>query len=111
MLEKFKHHWQQFKAHEPGTRFQAQRREGRRGQRSPLRRGLSAVLAVAVTLIGLVMMPAPGPGMVVVAFGLVMLARESMMVARMLDAAELRVRPPVLRLMAWWKQRHLKNRP
>lgn len=105
MLEKLKHHWQKFAAHEPGSRFQAQRREGRRGSRSPVARGLRAVLATAITLIGLVMMPAPGPGMLVVAFGLVMLARESMMAARLLDKAELRLRPPALRVLSWWRER------
>ena len=105
MLEKLKHRWHQFKAHPPGTRFRAQYRAGHRGHRSRIARGVRAVLACAITLIGLVLMPAPGPGILVVAFGLVMLARESMMVARLLDAAELRIRPAVLRLLGWWRQR------
>ncbi|MDB5971036.1 MAG: putative transrane protein [Hydrocarboniphaga sp.] len=101
MLDSLKHHWEQFKAHPPGTRFQAQHRRSK----TPLARGVRATLAIIVTLIGLVLMPAPGPGMLVVAFGLVLLARESMMAARLLDAAELRARPSVLRLIAWYKRR------
>src|SRR3954464_12933828 len=104
MLEKLKHQWRRFQSHSPGTRFKAQYREGHSGRQSKLARGVRAALAIAITLIGLVLMPAPGPGMVVVAFGLVMLARESMMVARLLDAAELRARPPTLRLLAWWRR-------
>jgi len=105
MLDKLRHHWRQFAAHRPGTRFQAQHRQGRRARRTPFARGVRAVLATAITLIGLVMMPAPGPGMVVVAFGLVMLARESAMAARGLDAAELRLRPLWARASAWWQRR------
>lgn len=105
MLDKLKHHWERFKAHKPGTRFRAQHRQGRRGAKSPLARGIRATLAVILTLVGMVMMPAPGPGMLVVAFGLVMLARESLMVARLLDATEIRLQPHALRLIAWWKQR------
>jgi hypothetical protein len=105
MLASLKQRWDQFKSYEPGTRFQAQHRKGNRNAKTPLARGVRAVLAIIVTLIGLVMMPAPGPGMPIVALGLTMLAHESLMVARVLDAAELKLRPHALRVMAWWRRR------
>lgn len=109
MMETLKRYWQQFSEQQPGTRFQAQHRRGHSGAKTPLARGVRAVLAVIVTLIGLVMMPAPGPGMLVVAFGLVLLARESLMIAKLLDKAELWLRPYALRLIAWWKRRRGKR--
>ncbi|WP_428312056.1 PGPGW domain-containing protein [Hydrocarboniphaga sp.] len=110
MLDTLKQQWEQFKAQQPGTRFQAQHRRGHQGAKSPMARVVRAVLAVVITLVGLVMMPAPGPGMLVVAFGLVLLARESLMVARLLDRAELWLRPRALRVVAWWKRRRAPDR-
>jgi hypothetical protein len=49
-------------------------------------------------LAGIVLLPAPGPGMVVVLVGAAMLARESLVVARACDSAEMKVRTWLRRL-------------
>jgi hypothetical protein len=92
MLKSFKRHWRQFKRYPPGQRF---RRLHDRRLESPRGRILCAVyLAGGLTLvaIGLIMLVAPGPGTLVLAAGVAILVQESLLVARVLDWAELRVR-------------------
>lgn len=92
MVERLKNAWRQLKQGAPGERF-AQFHARRDG----LRRGrpwkyIFPPLGFALVAIGLILLPAPGPGMLVTLAGLTLLARESLMVARALDWAELRVR-------------------
>ena len=47
---------------------------------------------VSLVVVGLVLVPAPGPGWLVVFAGAGLLAQESLALARSLDAMELRVR-------------------
>ena len=90
-LAALRQHWQEFRQGEPGKRFQ-EYYERRHGEGSALLCACRLVLGVALLLVGLVMMPAPGPGMVVVALAAVMVARESRTAARCFDAIELRLR-------------------
>ncbi len=105
MFEQLKDRWQRFRARKPGHRFVETYNEGRRGKRSTAGHIGRLIAGVLLSVVGVVLMPAPGPGMLVVVLGLALLAHESLTVARILDAAELRVRPPVLALLAWWKRR------
>lgn len=52
---------------------------------------------IALTLVGLIFMAVPGPGIPVLAIGLALVAQESAALARLLDRAELRLR-------RWWKR-------
>ena len=69
-------------AHRPGHRWTPEKATG------PAMLALGAIIILA----GIVALPAPGPGMLVIAAGAVVLARESKWIAERLDAAELRVR-------------------
>ena len=53
---------------------------------------------------GVVFLAIPGPGTVVLLLGVVLIARESMFVARLLDRAELLLRPGFLRVRRWWQR-------
>ena len=90
-LAGLKQQWQEFRQGEPGKRFQDYY-ESRHDQGSAFFSGCRLVLGLVLLLVGLVMMPAPGPGMIVVALAAVMMARESRLAARLFDAIELRLR-------------------
>ena len=92
MFGKLRRQWQDLVRAKPGERFR-NRYYGRKEERpSPLVKCIYVVLGILLMLAGIVLMPAPGPGMVVVLFGAAMLARESLVVARACDSTELKVR-------------------
>ena len=105
MMERIKDRLRRFEQSEPGHRFQDQHAERQEPHSSAFGRALRLGAAVVVIVVGIIAMPAPGPGTLIVALGLVMLAHESLAVAKLLDAAELKLRPIVLRALAWWKRR------
>jgi hypothetical protein len=84
--------WQQFRSDPPGRRFMLRHERLRRAHPSPLARVLrlagGALLLAAVAIL----MPLPGPGLLVAALGAGLLASDSVMMARALDRAELRLR-------------------
>jgi uncharacterized protein (TIGR02611 family) len=103
MLEGIKQNWHEFRQSEPGHRFQEahdrrqRKHEGHTDFMKPVLILLGAVLAIG----GLVLMPAPGPGMIVVVLGLALIGSVNQTIARLLDKGELRVRA----LTSWAKQR------
>jgi hypothetical protein len=105
MMERIKDRLRRFKQSAPGHRFQDQHADRREAHSSAFGRMLRLGAGIVVTVAGIIAMPAPGPGMLITAFGLVMLAHESLVVARLLDAAEVKLRPIALGALAWWKRR------
>lgn len=106
MLDAAKKSWRELKAGQPGRRFQdryARRREAARG---PLGKCAFVCLGVLVLLAGIVLLPLPGPGMVVVAAGAVVMAEGSRTMARTLDSLELRAR----RVYAAWRSSSRQRR-
>jgi uncharacterized membrane protein HdeD (DUF308 family) len=79
----------------PGRRFQELYE--RRAPRSILKRWGRLLGGVLLCLAGLVMLVAPGPGILILLIGGALMAQESVAVARVLDRAELRIR-------RWWKR-------
>ncbi len=104
MLEPIKKRLRDFADSPPGERFQRQYQQ-RSGEHGGLVRALRLAGGVVVTLIGIVLMPAPGPGTLIAVLGLSLLAHESLAVARALDATELRLRPAALAVLNWWRRR------
>jgi len=84
--------WRPLREARPGKRFEAfhESRKAQRGGRPW--RFLFMAGGVTLVLLGLLLVPAPGPGWLVVFAGAGLLAQESLGVARSLDAMELRVR-------------------
>lgn len=103
MFTALRQHWKDFKAGTPGKRFQEihRKRKERQGAGSTARKWVFTGLGILLTLVGLVLLVAPGPGTLLLAPGLALLAGESMGVARALDWMELRLRA----LLAWAKKR------
>ncbi|WP_028080390.1 hypothetical protein [Solimonas soli] len=71
------------------SRYHARRREGRRHAWAGALRLAGGVLTVAL---GIVLMPAPGPGTLIAAAGAALIAGESRGFAAFLDRLELRLR-------------------
>jgi uncharacterized protein (TIGR02611 family) len=101
MIRKFRAFWQRFRAARPGQRFQTiyrGRHERRTGGRS-FKNIINIASGVALVIVGLILVPAPGPGWLIVALGGALLAREFLTVARFLDAFEIKLR----NLIRWCK--------
>jgi Putative transmembrane protein (PGPGW) len=86
--------WRLFRADLPGRRFSnLYRRHQKSHTRNPIiRRGFMITGGVLIVIAGLILMPAPGPGIAVVILGIAFLAAEIRKIAYWLDAMELRVR-------------------
>ena len=84
--------WRRFRDAEPGQRFQRQYQANQKSRRFRWTRPVWVALGIVVVLIGILALPAPGPGTVVIAVGAALLARESQVVARVLDGLEVRIR-------------------
>jgi hypothetical protein len=86
--------WQRFREDRPGRRFQnlhLRRRNGK-SPRYPAERIVNSAGGIGLVAVGVVLVPAPGPGWVIVAIGFGVLASEFLSVARLLDCAELQAR-------------------
>lgn len=88
----------------PGHRFQEQHQRRHEGDSSPAKRMGMLALGFVVLAAGIFFMPAPGPGILIVAIGGAILARESIRAARVLDWIEVRARA----ILGWggrvWQQ-------
>lgn len=84
--------WQQFRSARPGRRFIEQFETNQQERASKFTRLALIALGGLVVLIGLVALPAPGPGILIVAAGMALLARESRWIAERMDSVELKLR-------------------
>lgn len=89
MFQSFRQNWDQLRKGKPGSRFEDQHS---RNHKKPRARRTAPALNIAaggsIMLVGLFMVPAPGPGWAVVFAGGAILAREFLFVARALDRLE-----------------------
>ena len=104
MFRKLQRQWKDLKRGAPGKRF-----ENRYKQRQKERCGLVAkvlymIAGTALLLAGLVLMPAPGPGIVVVLLGATLLGQESLWAARTLDRIEVALRKALTAALRIWKR-------
>jgi uncharacterized protein (TIGR02611 family) len=104
MLRWVRLQWRDLKCGRPGMRFRQRWRGREQRRRSYFSKPLYITAGLFVFLVGLVMLPAPGPGCLVVFVGASMMAEESFWVATVLDRIELKAR----RALAWavksWKR-------
>lgn len=88
MFKELKHEWSQLKRGKPGSRFQDQFDRNQREKKSNIGRVLRVVAGLILLPIGLFFLAVPGPGLVIIAIGAVLIAREFGFAARFLDAVE-----------------------
>lgn len=104
MLGGLKKQWRDLRKAKPGRRFQ-NRYYGRKEQRSNrFTKVLYLVLGSLLTIAGIVLLPAPGPGFLVILIGASILAQESLLVARLCDWAEVKARALRGRAQRAWKR-------
>jgi hypothetical protein len=92
MLEGLKRRWRRLRAGQPGARFQRQYRENRESRKSGLHRWGAVAAGAGLILVGIILLFIPGPGLLLIAAGAALLARESQVLARALDWSEVRGR-------------------
>jgi hypothetical protein len=94
MWKRIEKSWADLKASPPGERFEERYHRHRRAreERNSAMVLFRAVIAAAVALLGVLLLFAPGPGLLLLGAGAVVLATESLAVARLLDRMEIRVR-------------------
>ncbi len=105
MLKKVKDNWLRFKHSEPGQRFKDRyhrRRQSSTG-RFNLRTGISIIGGMLIMAAGIVAVPGPGPGWLIILLGIGMFAGESHLIARFMDWGEVRLRKLAGWAMNFWR--------
>jgi hypothetical protein len=102
MFDVLRDTWYSFRRTPPGVRFQQLYRR-RRQSGGRWRSGLCLVAGGLLMAAGLVLLAAPGPGLLVLAIGGATLAQASPTAARVLDWSEVRVRRFVKRAALRWE--------
>jgi hypothetical protein len=101
VFKSLKNSWHELLRESPGRRFQG-RYQRARETHSRGNRLLRQWTAVALILVGVVLLIVPGPGTVLIALGAALLAEESLTVARLLDRLEIRCRRAISELRRKW---------
>jgi UPF0716 family protein affecting phage T7 exclusion len=92
MLKHLKQNWRRFKAGLPGRRFQQQFRL-RQGFRSgAARKALFITAGILLAAAGIILLFVPGPGIIALLIGAVLIAQQSSLAARAFDRIEIRLR-------------------
>ncbi|WP_038170675.1 PGPGW domain-containing protein [Verrucomicrobium sp. BvORR106] len=104
LRERIEHQWQLFASDKPGERFVNlhKRRQEHRDGKFSWERILFVGAGLFLIVVGLFFMAVPGPGLPVLVAGLGLMGSEALFMARGLDWAEQKLRPPVLKLKARW---------
>ena len=100
MFDGFKREWAQLKRGRPGSRFVEQYDKARKQRKSPAGRVARIIVGLLLFPIGVVFLAIPGPGLLVIALGAVLIAREFRFAARFLDVFEVRGR----KVWTWTKR-------
>jgi hypothetical protein len=103
MLERVKRSWRRFKAGTPGQRFQQQYNRRRQSGRSPLQKALFIACGILIMAAGFFFLFVPGPGLLILFFGAVLVAKQSLLAARALDWTEVRARKALNRSLGAWR--------
>jgi hypothetical protein len=104
MFDGIKREWTQLKRGRPGSRFVEQYDKGQKQQRSPVGRVARIIVGLLLFPIGVVFLAIPGPGLLVIALGAVLIAREFRFAARILDVVEVRGRKVLTWTKRQWKR-------
>lgn len=97
--------WHTFRSAPPGQRFQKlhESRSTGRGPQADAQRHVWIIVGVLIFVAGLALLPLPGPGSLVAVAGLGMIARESLVTARMLDAMDKKLEGWICPLLRKWR--------
>lgn len=102
MLDRIKKQWKRLKRSEPGKRFQEQHERSAKEGTNPLKKPLLMAAGILLAVVGVFLMLVPGPGLPILLVGAVLVAGQSLSVAKFLDWLELKLRPMILWLLGLW---------
>ena len=104
MIERIRADWRRFEASRSGFRFRERyRRRKRSSSRGfDFRKALYIVGGITITIASVLLAPLPGPGWGTFVVGLMILAGELYIIARLLDQAEVMFRRPARRAKGVW---------
>ncbi|HEU4663682.1 MAG TPA: PGPGW domain-containing protein [Dokdonella sp.] len=105
MFRTLKARWRAFLAVPRGQRFQAHHRRTHRADAKRWARYVAIAAALVVIALGIVLLVLPGPGLLVMIGGAVLLAEESAFVARGLDRLDLLA----ARVASFWRARRARR--
>ena len=92
MLRHLKQIWQRFRAGLPGRRFQQQFRLRQRFRSGAARRVFFISAGILLAAVGVSLLFVPGPGIIILLVGAVLVAQQSSLAARAFDRIEIRLR-------------------
>jgi UPF0716 family protein affecting phage T7 exclusion len=92
MLKHLKQSWRRFKAGLPGRRFQQQFRLRQRFRSGAARKALFMAGGILIAAAGVFLLFVPGPGIITLLIGAVLIAQQSSLAARAFDRIEIRIR-------------------
>ena len=95
--------WKVFAASTPGKRFQERYHRKRDAERPAWQKLVSPVLGLVIVVSGLILLPAPGPGIPIVLIGFALVAEHFLWVAKLLDQSEPPLRKLLILCSGWWK--------
>ena len=104
MIGRARENWRRFKASKPGHRFQDHYRHQQQGSsgRSNLQVILSIVGGFLVVGGGVIAVPGPGPGWLIILLGLGMIAGVSLSFASFIDRVEVKLRALARWVVGLW---------
>ena len=104
-----KTYWSHLKKGESGSRFIDcyQYKQDLRRKYGSYGKVLDLAMGGAIVFVGIVLIPAPGPGFIIVALGLALIAGESKVMAKFLDLTERNLRRLVMGWKRAWRQASL----
>ena len=94
--------WRSFARDQPGQRFMHHHHRSQR-ERSIAKTVLRIALGTGLTVGGVLLWFLPGPGWLLIMFGMAMFASESSRLAGFLDRMEMILRAQLQRLRLWWR--------
>jgi hypothetical protein len=92
MLGSIERHWQEFAHGKPGRRFEDRYNRQRHHGERPATRIIGFTAGIALSMLGLILLVAPGPGVLLLLVGGGLIAQQSLSVARALDRVEVWLR-------------------
>ena len=101
MNEQWREEWEAFRRSPPGQRFRMRFERMKAVPRPTHERIARCLCGVIVTLVGIVLIPLPGPGWLIGGFGVTLLAQESRRIANFCDRTEMRFRGWTARWRQW----------
>ena len=101
MTERWREEWKVFRTAPPGQRFRERYERMKAVPRPAHERIARCICGIATLLVGIVLIPLPGPGWLIVGFGVTLLAQESRPIAAFCDRLEVRFRALASRWRRW----------